>query len=73
MKRAKCDFANSEILSKEQNFCKRIFKEMISNLYREKSVHFTGIREGGVSNNTAYYVFTHAEDGAIEAFPLQEW
>uniref|UniRef100_A0A6P7GYD7 Transcription initiation factor IIF subunit alpha n=1 Tax=Diabrotica virgifera virgifera TaxID=50390 RepID=A0A6P7GYD7_DIAVI len=28
---------------------------------------------GGVSNNTAYYVFTHAEDGAIEAFPLQEW
>ncbi|XP_057662965.1 general transcription factor IIF subunit 1 [Diorhabda carinulata] len=34
---------------------------------------FKGIREGGVSNNTAYYVFTHAEDGAIEAFPLQEW
>lgn len=33
----------------------------------------SGIREGGVSNNTAYYVFTHAEDGAIEAFPLQEW
>ncbi|XP_023012958.1 transcription factor IIFalpha [Leptinotarsa decemlineata] len=34
---------------------------------------FKGIREGGVSNNTAYYVFTHAEDGAIEAFPLHEW
>ncbi|XP_044760981.1 general transcription factor IIF subunit 1 [Coccinella septempunctata] len=34
---------------------------------------FKGIREGGVSENTAYYVFTHAEDGAIEAFPLQEW
>ncbi|KAL1490922.1 hypothetical protein ABEB36_011594 [Hypothenemus hampei] len=34
---------------------------------------FKGIREGGISENTAYYVFTHAEDGAIEAFPLQEW
>lgn len=32
-----------------------------------------GIREGGVSENAAYYVFTHAADGAIEAFPLQEW
>ncbi|XP_015108361.1 general transcription factor IIF subunit 1 [Diachasma alloeum] len=34
---------------------------------------FKGIREGGVSANAAYYVFTHASDGAIEAFPLQEW
>ncbi|KAJ8910479.1 hypothetical protein NQ315_002732 [Exocentrus adspersus] len=32
---------------------------------------FKGIREGGVSNNTAYYVFTHAEDGAIEAYKFQ--
>lgn len=32
-----------------------------------------GIREGGVSENASYYVFTHAADGAIEAFPLQEW
>ncbi|KAK9891766.1 hypothetical protein WA026_016564 [Henosepilachna vigintioctopunctata] len=34
---------------------------------------FKGMREGGVSENTAYYVFTHVGDGAIEAFPLQEW
>ncbi|CAG9766082.1 unnamed protein product [Ceutorhynchus assimilis] len=34
---------------------------------------FKGIREGGISENAAYYVFTHAEDGAIEAFPLNEW
>ncbi|KOC60429.1 General transcription factor IIF subunit 1, partial [Habropoda laboriosa] len=34
---------------------------------------FKGIREGGVSENAAYYVFTHAADGAIEAFPLHEW
>lgn len=34
---------------------------------------FKGIREGGVSENAAYYVFTHAADGAIEAYPLQEW
>lgn len=35
--------------------------------------NITGIREGGISENAAYYVFTHAEDGAIEAFPLHEW
>lgn len=35
---------------------------------------FKGIREGGISENAAYYVFTHAADtGVIEAFPLHEW
>jgi len=34
---------------------------------------FKGIREGGVSNNTSYYVFTHGKDGAFEAFPVSEW
>ncbi|XP_014470356.1 PREDICTED: general transcription factor IIF subunit 1 [Dinoponera quadriceps] len=34
---------------------------------------FKGIREGGISENAAYYVFTHATDGVIEAFPLHEW
>jgi len=34
---------------------------------------FRGNREGGVGENASYYVFTHASDGAIEAFPLQEW
>ncbi|CAG9782689.1 unnamed protein product [Diatraea saccharalis] len=34
---------------------------------------FKGTREGGVSENAAYYVFTHAADGAIDAYPLQEW
>lgn len=34
---------------------------------------FKGIREGGVGENASYYVFTHAPDGAIEAFPLHEW
>ncbi|XP_055377506.1 general transcription factor IIF subunit 1 isoform X2 [Condylostylus longicornis] len=34
---------------------------------------FKGIREGGVSENAAFYVFTHAPDGAIEAYPLHEW
>lgn len=35
--------------------------------------NFEGIREGGVSENAAYYVFTHAAEGLIEAFPLHEW
>jgi transcription initiation factor TFIIF subunit alpha len=34
---------------------------------------FRGIREGGVAENAAFYVFTHATDGAIEAYPLHEW
>lgn len=34
---------------------------------------FRGIREGGVGENAAFYVFTHAPDGFIDAFPLHEW
>lgn len=34
---------------------------------------FKGIREGGVSDNASFFVFTHAPDGAIEAYPLNEW
>lgn len=34
---------------------------------------FRGIREGGVGENAAFYVFAHAPDGCIEAYPLNEW
>lgn len=34
---------------------------------------FRGVREGGVSEHSSFYVFTHAPDGAIEAYPLNEW
>uniref|UniRef100_A0A1B6DU65 Transcription initiation factor IIF subunit alpha n=1 Tax=Clastoptera arizonana TaxID=38151 RepID=A0A1B6DU65_9HEMI len=34
---------------------------------------FKGIREGGIGENAAYYVFTHAGEKEIEAFPLHEW
>jgi len=34
---------------------------------------FKGIREGGVSDNSAWYVFMQASDGAFEAFPIDEW
>lgn len=36
-------------------------------------LRFKGIREGGVGENAGYYVFMKAEDGIIEAYPLQEW
>lgn len=39
----------------------------------KKEQKYKGIREGGVGANASYYVFTHAPDGAIEAFPLHEW
>jgi transcription initiation factor TFIIF subunit alpha len=35
--------------------------------------HYRGNREGGVSDNTAFYVFTHAPDGSFEAHPIKEW
>lgn len=34
---------------------------------------FRGIREGGVSENAAHFIFTQTKDGSIEAFPLHEW
>lgn len=34
---------------------------------------FRGVREGGVSENTAHFVFTQTKDGSIEALPLNEW
>lgn len=34
---------------------------------------FRGVREGGVSENAAHFVFTQTKDGSIEAFPLNEW
>lgn len=34
---------------------------------------FRGIREGGVGAYASFYVFAHAPDGAIEAYPLHEW
>lgn len=34
---------------------------------------FKGSREGGVTDNTSYYVFFQAHDGAFEAFPISEW
>lgn len=37
-------------------------------LYRYK-----GIREGGVSENSSWYVFMQGKDGAFEAYPVEEW
>lgn len=34
---------------------------------------FRGTREGGITEYASYYVFAHAPDGAIEAYPLHEW
>merc|ERR1711915_987003 len=34
---------------------------------------FKGIREGGVSANSSWYVFMQGKDGAFEAFPVEEW
>lgn len=40
---------------------------------KKSGKRYRGIREGGVSENASYYVFTHAQDGAFEAHPISEW
>lgn len=39
----------------------------------EALYRFKGIKKGGVTENTAYYIFTQCADGAFEAFPVQNW
>ncbi|XP_047378636.1 general transcription factor IIF subunit 1-like [Sciurus carolinensis] len=34
---------------------------------------FKGIKKGGVTENTSYYIFTQCPDGAFEAFPVHSW
>jgi len=34
---------------------------------------YRGVREGGVSENASYYIFTQAVDGAFEVFPVNHW
>ena len=43
------------------------------NYFQVRNLCMQGIREGGVSANTTYYVFTHGKDGAFEAFPIHDW
>lgn len=40
---------------------------------KEERKHYKGQREGGVSDNTTFYVFTNAPDGCFEAYPIKEW
>ncbi|OXA65162.1 general transcription factor IIF subunit 1 [Folsomia candida] len=34
---------------------------------------YKGVREGGVSENASYFIFTQAPDGAFEVFPVNHW
>lgn len=45
----------------------------ILNVGGKSGKKFKGKREGGISDNAAYYVFTNAPDGTIQAYPLNEW
>ena len=31
------------------------------------------MREGTITENTSYYIFTQCADDAFEAFPIEEW
>ncbi|GAB1605899.1 general transcription factor IIF subunit 1-like [Argonauta hians] len=34
---------------------------------------FKGVREGTISDNTSYFIFTQCADGAFEAIPVEHW
>ncbi|WAR23594.1 T2FA-like protein [Mya arenaria] len=34
---------------------------------------YKGVREGTITENTSYYIFTQCADGAFEAHPVEEW
>jgi len=36
-------------------------------------IRFKGLREGGVNENASYFIFTQAQDGCFEVFPIKEW
>lgn len=36
-------------------------------------LRFKGLREGGVNDNASYFIFTQAQDGCFEVFPIKEW
>ncbi len=40
---------------------------------KKEGKQYKGVREGGVAQNAAYYIFTHAQDGSFEAHPVKEW
>jgi len=52
---------------------KEMKSDPISQPTKRRRISTTPSREGGVGENAAFYVFTHAPDGAIEAYPLTEW
>ncbi|XP_012947013.1 general transcription factor IIF subunit 1 [Aplysia californica] len=39
----------------------------------KQAKRYKGVREGGITENTSYYIFTKATDGAFEAYPVEEW
>ncbi|XP_047485515.1 general transcription factor IIF subunit 1-like isoform X1 [Penaeus chinensis] len=45
----------------------------ILNVGGKNGKKYKGIREGGVSENSSWYVFMQGKDGAFEAYPVEEW
>ena len=39
----------------------------------KKGKKYKGIKQGGVSDNTTFYVFIECQDGSLEAYPVKDW
>ncbi|XP_051829454.1 general transcription factor IIF subunit 1-like [Antechinus flavipes] len=45
----------------------------ILNVNGKTGRRFKGMKRGGVTENTSYYIFKQCPDGALEAFPVHNW
>ena len=39
----------------------------------KKGKKYKGVKQGGVSDNTTFYVFIKGQDGSLEAYPVKNW
>jgi hypothetical protein len=54
-------------------YCQQRVLLAVLSLLRQPVCCEQGTKEGGVADNTTYYVFTHGKDGSVEAFPISDW
>lgn len=51
----------------------KVWQQFYKNIILLILIRYRGVKEGGVSENASYYIFTQAVDGAFEVFPVNHW
>ncbi|CAG7815140.1 unnamed protein product [Allacma fusca] len=50
-----------------------VLKAVTSDKQTKRQLSFKGVREGTISSNASYFIFTQATDGQFEVFPVSQW